>query len=156
VEFQFLADRPDAIPVVARWYFDEWGHLSEGDSLERPCERLGDYLNRDAIPFTLLAVAGEDVLGAAQLKHHELADAFPDLEHWLGSVFVAPAHRRMGYATRLIEHLARIAPRYGVRALYLQTQQLDGGLYRRLGWTPCALAKNRGLDVLVMERRLSA
>jgi len=23
-----LTDRKQAIPIIARWYFDEWGHLS--------------------------------------------------------------------------------------------------------------------------------
>ena len=155
LEFVFLADRVDAIPTVSKWYFDEWGHLSEGDSIERTRDRMQGYMNRDEIPFTLLATDDIEVVGAAQLKYHELVETFPDKEHWLGGVYVAPGHRGHGYGSQIVEQIVEIAPWYGVRTLYLQTEVLDGGLYARLGWTPHALANNRGLDVLVMERRLS-
>lgn len=155
LEFEYLADRLDAISIVSKWYFDEWGHLSEGDSLERTRDRMQDYLKPDAIPFTLLMVCQNEVLGAAQLKHHELVETFPDREHWLGGVVVAPGRRGQGYGSQIVKHITKIAPRYRVRTLYVQTEVLDGGLYARLGWAPYALAKNRGLDVLVMERHLS-
>jgi GNAT superfamily N-acetyltransferase len=155
LEFEFLADRADAIPIVSRWYFREWGRPSEGDSIERWRDRMQDYLNRDEIPFAILATDDEEIVGAAQLKHHELEETFPDKEYWLGGVFVLPRLRGKGYGTQIIEHVVEIAPRYGVRTLYLQTAFPDGGLYSRLGWTPYALATNSGLRVLVMERCLS-
>ena len=155
LEFIFLADRVDAMPTVSKWYFDEWGHLSEGDSIERTQDRMRVYMNRNEIPSTLLATDDNEVIGAAQLKCHELMEAFPDKEHWIGGVYVTPGHRGKSYGSQIVEQIVKIAPRYGVRTLHLQTEVLDGGLYARLGWTPYALANNRGLDVLVMERRLS-
>ena len=155
LEFVFLADRVDAIPIVSKWYFDEWGHLSECDSIEHTRDRIQVYLNRDKIPLILLAINDDDVIGAAQLKHHELEDTFPDKKHWLDGVYVVPDHRSIGIGSQLIKQIAKIALQIGVRTLYLQTGELDGGLYARLGWTPCAPANNRGLDVLVMERHLS-
>ncbi len=26
MEFKFLSDSPEFIPLIAQWYFDEWGH----------------------------------------------------------------------------------------------------------------------------------
>ena len=26
IDFTFLADRMDAIPIISKWYFDKWGH----------------------------------------------------------------------------------------------------------------------------------
>ena len=155
IEFVFLADHVDAIATVSKWYFDEWGRLSEGDSIARTQDRLHDYLNRDKIPFVLLATRGNELIAAAQLKHHELVETFPNKKHWLGGVYVVPGHRGQGYGAQIVEQVVKIAPRYGVRTLHLQTEVLDGGLYARLGWTPYAIANNRGLDVLVMERHLS-
>jgi len=156
LEFVFLADRVDAIPVVSEWYFDEWGHLSECDSIERMQDRMQGYMNRDDIPFSLLAVDGNEVVGAAHLKLHELVETFPDEEHWLGGVYVAPGHRGKGYGSQIIERIVEIAPEYGIRSLYLQTEKLDGGLYKRLGWAPYATANNCGVEVLVMKRFLCA
>ncbi len=154
IKFVFLADRVDAVPVLARWYYDEWGHLRPDNSLERTRARVRRYLNRDRIPFILLATSDDEVVAAAQLKLREMAEIFPDKKYWLGGVYVAPGHRGRGYGSIIAEQVAAMAPGYGVRTLYLQTPALDGGLYARLGWTPCARATNRGLDVLVMQREL--
>ena len=154
VEFAFLADRVDAIPVIADWYFDEWGHLLQDDSPKRTRERVESYLNRDEIPFILVAMNDNNIVGAAQLKYREMAEMFPDREHWLGGVYIEPACRGRGYGSQIVERIVEMAPRYGVETLHLQTEALDGGLYARLGWTPYAQVTNRGLDVLVMERQL--
>jgi hypothetical protein len=60
------------------------------------------------------------------------------------------------YGSQMVEQIVKMALRYGVEKLHLQTDAMDGGLYARLGWTPYTLVTNRGLDVLVMERQLSS
>jgi hypothetical protein len=40
LNFEFLADRQDAIPVVAKWYFEEWGYNVPGNSIEQSIDRL--------------------------------------------------------------------------------------------------------------------
>jgi len=154
IEFAFLADHVDAIPIITKWYFDEWGHLVQGDSMQRTRDRIEGYTNRDEIPFILIAMNGNDVIGAAQLKYREMAEMFPEKEHWLGGVYVAIDYRGQGYGSLLVEQIAKMAPRYGVETLHLQTEALDGGIYARLGWKPYSQVNSRGLDVLVMERRL--
>ena len=84
-----------------------------------------------------------------------MAEMFPDKEHWLGGVYVAASHRGQGYGSQIVEQIIKMAPRYGVETLHLQTEALDGGLYARLGWKPYAQVTSRGLDVLVMEQQLS-
>jgi len=151
-DLSLLADRQDAIPLIARWYFDQWGHLIQGETVERTVDRLQIFLNRDKIPFILVASLGGEVAGVAQLKFRELPDLYPDKEHWLGGVYVARDYRGHGLGSLLAEEIARRAPRFGVRTLHLQTERLDGGLYARLGWVALERANNRGLEVLVMER----
>ena len=73
MEFVLLADRPDAIPTVARWYFDQWGRRVAGNSYEQTCERLKEKLNRDCLPLPVLVVDGDAVLGTAQLKIREMS-----------------------------------------------------------------------------------
>ena len=155
LEFAFLADRLNAIPVVSQWYFDEWGPLSENDSVDGMKDLLLVYANRYEIPFMVIATEDKELVGAAQLKYHELEETFPDKEHWLGSIYVAHSCRGRGYGSQIVEHMVNLAPRYGIHTLHLQTEALDGGLYTRLGWTACALARNRGVGVLVMTRHLS-
>jgi len=154
VEFTFLADRADAIPIISKWYFDEWGHLVPGDSIERTRDRIEGYMNRDKIPFILVATKNTQLIAAAQLRYREMAEMFPDKEHWLGGVYVSVRHRGRGYGLQIVEQIVKMAPGYGVDTLHLQTEALNGGLYTRLGWTPLAQVTSHGLDVLVMEQQL--
>ena len=150
MEFVYLADRPDAVSLIAQWYFDEWGHLRPGTTFERVLDNVSAALHRDRIPLILLAVLGGEIVGTAELKHREM-DIFPEKKHWLGGVLVPVEHRGTGIAVSLIGKIVEIAASLGVRVLYLQTQQLDGGLYARLGWKPYRQVRYKGLDVLVME-----
>ena len=151
MEVRFLADIPEAVPLISKWYFDEWGHEEAGNSVERIAERVRGMLNRDKIPLHVVAVEGGEVLGVSQLKIREMS-IYPEKEFWLGGVFVAPTARGRGLATRLVGECLDLAKRFRVETLYLQTEQLGGGLYAKLGWKPIEQVRYNGLDVLVMER----
>ena len=142
------------MPIIAGWYFHQWGHRVPGETEARSLERLEEYLHRDRIPFILVGLVNADICAVAQLKYREMADIYPEKEHWLGGVFVPEEHRNRGYGGRMAEQIATLAPSYGVKTLYLQTDRLDGGIYSRLGWHPIERVNNRGLEVLVMERQL--
>lgn len=154
MQLKLLADIPEAVPILARWYFDQWKSNVEGNSFEATCERIREMLNRDHAPLHLVAVEGDRPLGAAKWKIREM-DIYPEREHWLGNVYVSDEARGRGIASQLAEAIAQKAGSHGVEVLSLQTERLDGGLYARLGWKPVEQVHRRGRDVLVMERRLS-
>jgi GNAT superfamily N-acetyltransferase len=153
LRFQNLADRLDAVPLLGEWYFGEWGHLNPAATPEKIAARLFASMNRDAIPLVMLAVMGDEVIGSAELKYREMT-IYPEKEHWLGGVFVVPEHRDKGVAARLIDAVVNSARVLGVDVLHIQTLRLDGGLYQKLGWQRTEQICYRGLDVLVMERKL--
>jgi len=153
IDFVFLADRQDVIPLIAGWHFEQWGHLTTA-SIDDIYARMREAANLDKIPLLVLAVIGEEIVGTAELKYREMT-IYPDKEHWIGGVFVPPAHRGKGIGSRLANRTADIARSLGVTTLHLQTERLDGGLYARLGWEPSEQVNYRGLDVLVMQRQLS-
>ena len=81
--------------------------------------------------------------------------AFPQYEHWLGSVFVADSHRGRGLAGALVEQAAAQAVRMGF--------PISSCRPRPGRWAVCAAglkplqeADNRSYRVLVMVRRLAA
>lgn len=80
-----LATKVEAIPTVARWLYEEWGHRREGNSYERTCQQLIEAAANDSLPMYLVAVEGGTVVGCAALKIREM-DIYPNREHWLGSV----------------------------------------------------------------------
>lgn len=151
MNFELLADRPESIELVSRWYYDEWGRMNPKTTPEGLTQKLLLSMNRDRIPLILLAIDQQVVVGAVELKFREMA-MYPDKEHWLGGLYVTPGYRGSGIGKQLVQQAVKLAHELGVKKLHLQTEQLDGGIYGRLGWRPAAQINNKGIDVLVMEK----
>ena len=153
MKLELLAKNKNQLLTIAKWYIEEWGYLCKEKTLEKEIENLQEYLNEDRVPLILTAIDHGELLGAAQLKFHEMS-IYPDKTHWLGGVYVSKKYRGKGIAYQLILELIEIARKLNIKTLYLQTENLDGGLYRRLGWMPLEQVNYHGIDVLVMEKRL--
>ncbi|MEM6344916.1 MAG: GNAT family N-acetyltransferase [Bacteroidota bacterium] len=153
MELFLLADRPEAIPVLARWYYAQWGYEVPENSVVKEEEKLTQFLNRDKLPLSLVAYEGSNLIGGAQLKFYEMS-IYPEKEHWLGAVYVAPEFRGRGIAAKMIKRILELAKHYQVPNLYLQTEHLDGGLYARMGWEPEEQVIYEGVEVLVMKKPL--
>ena len=150
MQFIFLADRPEFIPTVAAWNYNQWGYAIEDNSYEKTLERLNGKLNRHQVPLPVIALEGEAIVASAQLKRYEI-DYWPEREYWLGGVYVPEAKRGRGIAGALCHKMTEIAHNMGIGTLYLQTEKLDGGLYARLGWQSCEQILHHGLDVRIMK-----
>lgn len=154
MQIEFLADHPDAVQLISKWYFDEWGHVIPNNSLENVVSRVSSMLNRDKIPLHLLAIENGEILGVTQLKIREMT-IYPEKEHWVGGVYVKSSARGKNVATKLVSRAIELAKEFGVKTLYLQTEATeDGGLYARLGWKPIEKVHYNGVHVLVMENAL--
>jgi GNAT superfamily N-acetyltransferase len=151
MKLEYLADRQEFIPLLGAWYYQQWGHKEETRTLESETSKLQHYLNRNSLPLILLATNQDQLLGAAQLKYHEMS-IYPEKEHWLGGVYVSEGHRGKKIARLIINKLISIAEDLGIPTLYLQTENLSGGLYAQLGWKPIEVVNYHKVDVLVMER----
>ncbi|EAR11300.1 GNAT family N-acetyltransferase [Reinekea blandensis] len=154
ISLALLADHPDAVATVAQWYFDEWVQGRPGTSAQQVKAKLAKSVQRNSPPLLLLAMSDQQVIGAAELKLREM-ETLPELEHWIGGVYVDPTHRGEGLARRLVEDLKHRAAEMGIRQLYLQTENLTGGLYLSCGFTPMQTVTYRGLRVLVMVCELT-
>lgn len=151
-DFVPLAERPDAVPQVARWWCDEWGLPQRHESLEAYLSELAS-LKPDDLPFHLLALGEGNILGVATLKDRSaLHELFPDSRHWLSGVYVPPSHRSRGIATALCLKMVEVAKTKGVGRLHLMTEAIDGGLYAKIGWRPLRQIHVEGVDLLVMAR----
>jgi GNAT superfamily N-acetyltransferase len=146
-----LGHNKEAIPIIAEWYYNEWGNLPEGNSIEKARQNLQAYLNTDKIPLMVIAKNRNEILGTAQLKFREMS-IYHDKEHWLGGVYVSENHRGKRIAEKIILEVISIAKKLAVKKLYLQTEELSGGLYARMGWEPVEKVNYRANTVLVMEK----
>jgi GNAT superfamily N-acetyltransferase len=129
---EYLADRREFIPTVARWHHMEWGHLRPGETVEDRAVRVESECGHREIPTTFVALAGQQCLGSASLVACDM-DIRPTLTPWLSGVFVAPEHRRRGVGASLVERVVQEAWALGKPRLYLYTSG-SGALYLRLGW----------------------
>lgn len=154
MDLVLLADRPQAIPILAKWYFEEWGHEVNENTVGKEISKLEQFLHRDKLPLSVVAMEGDELVGAAQLKFREMS-IYPDKEHWLGAVYVASSHRGKGIAAAIIQKTLSLAKQHRIPELFLQTEHLDGGLYKRLGWEPIEQITYDGIEVLVMKKSLS-
>ncbi|RZM85423.1 GNAT family N-acetyltransferase [Pseudoalteromonas rubra] len=153
MKFCFLAERPELKPLVAKWYFEQWGAIVPEASLSSFEDKLTEYLQTDAIPLIVLLMQDNAPIGTAQLRFHEMT-IYPDKTYWLGGVYVATHARGNKVASALVQKVEQLAISFGVRELHLQTEQQDGGLYARLGWQAQERVNYRGVNVVVMCKRL--
>ncbi|PKG75519.1 GNAT family N-acetyltransferase [Shewanella sp. Choline-02u-19] len=153
MQLYLLAEKPQAIHQIATWYSNEWGYIGEGRSVGELELKLKEYLNHDKLPLIMVAFDKGTFFGAAQLRCHEM-DIYPQREHWLGGVYVAPSSRGIGVGKALVEAIIEKAKALGVTSINLQTEDISGGLYRSLGWQTVEQVTYHGIDVLVMEKSL--
>jgi len=126
-----LADVPDAIPLLALWFYAEW-HDWDGRSTAAIESQLSQNLSRDCIPITFLAQSGADVLGTVSLDLLDLPP-FDHLSPWVASLYVLPAFRRSGIGTALVVHAQEFATSRRISPLHLWTPG-STHLYEQCGW----------------------
>ena len=118
MHIDFLGEHVELIPRIAAWQFEEWGHLTPGDSLESRVERLQARSNVDEIPLTLIALSGTVPVGTVAVVESDLPGR-EDLAPWLANLLVPAELRRQGIGTALLERALGLAAELGHPELHL-------------------------------------
>lgn len=147
-----LADRPDAIPQLARWFHHEWGAVDGRPPIEIERQLCGN-LGRGGVPMTWLAVEGETVIGTVSLDLHDLP-GYDHLSPWLACLYVVESHRGRGIARQLVTKVMSEAQRIGLPAVYLWTWNLEA-YYQSLGWKTQAMVPVAGQFASLMRHDFS-
>ncbi|MCG8414409.1 MAG: GNAT family N-acetyltransferase [Pseudomonadales bacterium] len=153
LEFQNLAHRPEYVPLVIRWWHSVW-HDRMGSDFPSLEKQLRQSLTQQDFPVHMLAVNDDEPVAVAALKLHELEDLFPEKLYWLGSVFVAAEQRGHNLGSQITQCIVDLASERKLPHLYLQTQNLTGGLYTKLGWEPLQTLSVHGEQTLLMIKHL--
>jgi GNAT superfamily N-acetyltransferase len=153
VLFSLLAEHPEAVDTVATWYFNQWGYQNPEESIDTVRHEVARYDSRDSAPMIVLVYSAGELVGAAELKRHEMP-MFPQFEYWIGGVYVEAASRGNGIAKQLVRHVMERARQANIAELYLQTEALRGGIYSELGFKPVERVASKGKPVLVMRAGL--
>ena len=75
--FVYLADQPALLPILADWFYDEWGHHDPQSSPETMRNVLAGYLNTDRIPLTIVQLRNSMPIASATLKIREVENPPP-------------------------------------------------------------------------------
>jgi predicted N-acetyltransferase YhbS len=152
-EYIYLADQPELVPVLADWFFDEWGSSDANSSRDRIRGILLDHLNRDRVPLAIVILRNSNPIASASLKIREM-ETHPQYLHWLGGVFVHPDYRQQGIGSNLVHYTADEAKKLKVDELYLYTRSHER-FYVQLGWQVIERPIYEGRIAIVMKRILS-
>jgi len=154
-----LADRPDAVDVVARWDFEEWGTGDEEVGLEVTRRRFACWATDGGIPCAYVAVVDDEVCGSASLVDHDMSDppeGTQDLRPWLSGVYVKPEHRKTGLGAALVEAVEKAASNLHHPRLYLYTGPVTAvKFYAPMGWEKILSPIYGGEEVVVMQKVLA-
>ncbi|HUT53135.1 MAG TPA: GNAT family N-acetyltransferase [bacterium] len=148
MDIRYLTDDPEAIATVAKWIYEEWGHLAPGRTLETAHVKVRQSLG-PGLPLTLLCYVDGALAGTAGIDSVDMS-THPELAPWMVSVFVAPARRRQGIATALCGRIREEFKKLGTRTAYLFTPDQER-LYERLGWKTMSREEYRGETVTIMR-----
>ena len=130
-----LAERPDLLPSVAHWIYNQWWTSVAGANVNTLTELLRTHLVLDQIPLTLVASADSRPIGTATLIAHDVGtEQWPDLTPWLAALYVVPECRGGGVGKALVNAIVSKAAELGARVLHLTTVDREG-FYARLGWS---------------------
>lgn len=144
-----LRDAPEYIAQLARWHHAEWGYLNPDKTLADYTASMNDYLDAQAIPTMLIAVANGELLGSSSLIACDM-DTRPELGPWLANVYVRADQRGRGLGGKLVKAIMALGGQLALSQLYLFTPDQDS-FYRRLGWSPLERESFKGTDVSIMR-----
>ena len=145
-----IAERPNLVPIVAQWLWDEW-RLDAGDSLEAIRDAVAASVSLSGPPQTFVLLVNNRPGGTASLVAHDL-DERPNLTPWLAGVFVIPEARGRGHVIHLIQAVEVACRSAGVGTVWLHTTSAER-VYARAGWHTVDAIQRRGRSLVTLMRR---
>jgi GNAT superfamily N-acetyltransferase len=128
----FLADYPDTVPTLAKWFRDQWpDYFADMTPEEMAQDFLADAC-RDCLPSRLVAFASGELAGTIVLReqgHESLAAFQPEL----GGLYVVASHRGQGIGTELVQAGMKLARDQGFETVFATTV-VAAGILEDLGW----------------------
>jgi len=132
ITIRLLADTLDAIPILIKWFREQWPDYHAGIS---PAQMEQDFLSdasRDRLPIRLIAFDSSDLAGTIVLRAHR-NETLPKDQPELGGLYVAVAHRGRGIATLLVQAGMELARNHGYKTVFATTV-VAAGILESLGW----------------------
>jgi GNAT superfamily N-acetyltransferase len=128
----FLADYPDTIPTLAKWFRDQWPDYYASRSQAQVEQDFLSDASRDRLPTRLVAFESGELAGTIVLREPG-SKSIPAFQPELGGLFVLESLRGHGIGTALVQAGMNLARIQGFETVYATTA-VAGGILERLGW----------------------
>lgn len=148
-----LQAQPALAEELANWLQQEREQAGYAGTRAQTLARLTAE-RPDSLPCTRVALAGQQLVGAATLTHFRGRLAQADAL-WLTNLWVHPRWRRQGIGAALTVEQQRLAHTLGRSSLWLYTRDQQA-FYLRLGWCLHQQRTLRGKPITIMKIALSA
>lgn len=142
-----LADHPDRLPELQRWFEQEWSDYYGPGGPGDAAADLQAYCRHDGVPMALIALRGERLCGIAALKTDRIA-GYEHCQPWAGAALVSADLRRQGIGAQLLRQLVALAHSHGFPKLYCATATAQS-LLQRQGWTRLHDTVHHGVELAV-------
>ncbi len=127
-----LADHPEAVPLLADWFFTEWNSYDKRTHAEIE-EQLRQNLDRESVPITFVALEKSKVIGTVSLDLSDL----PPYDHlyspWLAALYVHPDFRHRGVGRALVARVIAFGRSQNLATIFLWTSG-SSDFYQKCGW----------------------
>ena len=127
----FLADYPDTVPTLAKWFRDQWPDYHADMSQEEIEQDFLEDASRDRLPIRLVAFESNELVGTIILR--EQTETLPEFQPELGGLYVVGSHRGHGIATELVRAGMKLALEQGYETVFATTI-VAARILERLGW----------------------
>lgn len=144
-------DEPLAVELAGR-HAGEWAHLYTGWDAEAALRDFRGHRTDGSLPATLVLREEGEFAGSVSVVFGD-CEARRDLDPWLASLHVMPAHRGRGYARCLVLAAVDLAARNNVEMLHVFTEGADD-LFEKCGFVPLAEADLHGHAVRILRREI--
>jgi GNAT superfamily N-acetyltransferase len=148
-----LADHPEAIPVIRRWFEEEWASYYGPGGPGDAARDLRAYSGRGELPVGLIAFYDEQLCGIAALTAHSIR-THTHLGPWAAASLVLPAFRGRGVGSGLLRALEAVGRGLGYTTMYCSTATAMG-LLERDGWQCLERLIYEGEQVSIYHKALS-
>jgi len=153
-KIDYLAEHPDFIPTLSKWFLREWRDFYGDKSWEAVAETFYKRLNRNRIPLSLVAFEDGDPLGTISLLEESIS-THPHLAPWLGGLYVCEAERQRGIGRQLIEAGRAEAGKLGIGQIFIGIRKAED-YYLKLGWKIVERTHYHDEDIIIMQLDLGA
>jgi len=132
ITIRFLADYPDSIPTLAKWFRAQWSDYYADWSQEEMEQDFLEDASRDRLPIRLVAFESDELAGTIILRGNG-SETLPEFQPELGGLYVVETHRGQGIATELVRAGMKLALDQGYTTVHATTVTASG-ILERLGW----------------------